>query len=87
MERRLRFADLVAANVVTNRVTLRNWQKTLGFPLGQLTGPNIRTWGETEIQDWIANRPVAPKLTPTPKHRPGRPRKSADTQNTENNPL
>jgi predicted DNA-binding transcriptional regulator AlpA len=61
MERRLRFADLQAANLVTNRVTLKNWISHLGFPPGLLTGPNTRTWGESEIQQWVASRPTASK--------------------------
>jgi len=67
MERRLRFADLQAANIVKNRVTLKNWIEQLGFPPGQLTGPNTRTWGESEIQQWVDNRPTAPKPTPVRK--------------------
>jgi hypothetical protein len=70
---RLRFADLKARGIVRNRVTLKNLQLKCGFPLGQLTGPNTRTWDEeTEIDPWLASRPTAPK--PTPKS-PGRPRK------------
>jgi hypothetical protein len=46
MRRRLRFADLVALGVVNNRATLANWTRDRGFPRGQLTGPNSRTWDE-----------------------------------------
>ena len=74
--RRLRFVDLVALGICKNRVTLRNWIKCQGFPPGQLTGPNSRTWSEAEVLRWLAGRPVAPKATPQPKRRPGRPRKS-----------
>jgi predicted DNA-binding transcriptional regulator AlpA len=77
MEKRLRFADLQAANLVTNRVTLKNWIDHLGFPPGQLTGPNTRTWGEGEIQQWVEDRPTASKPTPRPEIvRRGRPRKA-----------
>jgi predicted DNA-binding transcriptional regulator AlpA len=61
MRKRLRFRDLVALNIVSNRVTLSHWIQRLGFPQGQLTGPNSRTWAEDEVQDWIARRPVGPK--------------------------
>jgi hypothetical protein len=70
---RLRFRDLKAAGVVNNRVTLGNWIRKLGFPPGQLTGPNSRTWSEAEVQAWLAGRPTAMK--PVPKS-PGRPRKA-----------
>jgi hypothetical protein len=40
---------------------LRNWIRDLGFPSGQLTGPNSRTWGEDEVEAWLLGRPVEPK--------------------------
>ena len=49
MRKRLRYADLKALGVVTNRVTLGNWIRDRGFPPGQLTGPNSRTWDEAEV--------------------------------------
>jgi predicted DNA-binding transcriptional regulator AlpA len=70
MRKRLRYCDLVALGVVRNRVTLLNWVRDLGFPSGQLTGPNTRTWGEDEIQDWIARRPVGPKAGSPRRGRP-----------------
>ena len=73
---RLRYSDLKARGIVNNRVTLPNWIKKHGFPQGQMTGPNTRTWDEeTEIKPWLASRPTA--LKPVPKS-PGRPRKAAD---------
>jgi hypothetical protein len=83
MEKRLRFSDLCTANIVRNRTTLRNWIEKEGFPQGRLDGPNTRTWGETEISDWQAKRPVEPKPTPQPEHRPGRPRKSEEQVTVE----
>ena len=70
---RLRFRDLKAEGVVNNRVTLGHWIRKHGFPPGQLTGPNSRTWSAAEVQAWLANRPTATK--PVPKS-PGRPRKA-----------
>ena len=71
---RLRFYDLKKRGIVKNRVTLSNWQKKHGFPKGQMTGPNTRTWDEeTEVNPWLASRPTAPK--PVPKS-PGRKRKA-----------
>ena len=73
MRKRLRFRDLVAHGIVNNRVTLGHWIQRHGFPPGQLTGPNSRTWGEDEVQDWLARRPV--ELKPGSPRR-GRPPKA-----------
>jgi predicted DNA-binding transcriptional regulator AlpA len=67
VSKRLRYADLVALGLVRNRVTLQNWILDRGFPPGQLTGPNSRTWGEGEVRAWLDSRPTAPK--PTPRRR------------------
>jgi predicted DNA-binding transcriptional regulator AlpA len=64
--RRLRFADLRAAGVVKNRATLGNWIRERGFPPGQLTGPNSRTWSEAEVEAYLASRPVDPKPVRVP---------------------
>jgi predicted DNA-binding transcriptional regulator AlpA len=72
MRKRLRFAHLLALGIVNNRVTLRNWIRNLGFPPGQLTGPNSRSWAEDEIEAWLAARPTAPKPPPKVKRRRGR---------------
>jgi predicted DNA-binding transcriptional regulator AlpA len=79
MRKRLRYRDLVALGVIRNRPTLKNWIRDRGFPPGQLTGPNSRTWGEDEVQDWLDNRPTAPKAAPVVKGRRGRPRKADRT--------
>jgi predicted DNA-binding transcriptional regulator AlpA len=89
MRKRLRYADLKALGIVNNRPTLANWIKDRGFPRGQLTGPNSRTWDEDEVQRWLDNRPTAPKPAPSLKEgsRRGRPRKTesarADAQRAE----
>ena len=57
MEKRLRFADLVALGLFNNRNTLKNWIRDYGFPTGQLTGPNTRTWSEAEIEAYIKTPP------------------------------
>jgi predicted DNA-binding transcriptional regulator AlpA len=74
--RRLRCRDLVALGIVTNRVTLGNWIRDRGFPPGQLTGPNSRTWTEDEVQAWLDSRPSAPKPAPSAKKPRGRARKA-----------
>jgi hypothetical protein len=71
VERRLRYSDFVACGLFKNRAQLKNAQEKYGFPAGQLTTPNCRTWGEeSEVKPWLASRPVGPK--PVPKS-PGRP--------------
>jgi predicted DNA-binding transcriptional regulator AlpA len=78
LRRRLRYKDLLTLGIVKNRPTLRNWIRDRGFPPGQLTGPNSRTWAEDAVQRWINSRPTDPKPVP-PAHvikgRRGRPRK------------
>jgi hypothetical protein len=73
MRKRLRYADLRDLGIVNNRVTLSNWIKDLGFPRGQLIGPNTRVWTEVEVSKWLDKRPSAMK--PTPRS-PGRSRKA-----------
>jgi predicted DNA-binding transcriptional regulator AlpA len=78
MQKRLRYADLERLGVVNNRITLKNWINKRGFPPGQLTGPNSRTWGEAEVQAWLDGRPTARKAAaPIVRGRRGRPRKAA----------
>ena len=71
LHRRLRFSDLRERGIVKNWATLRNRIRDNGFPTGKLTGPNERTWGEQEVQEWINNCPTAAKRVP---RSPGRPR-------------
>ena len=87
MHKRLRFRDLKELGVVRNRPTLRNWIKDRGFPPGQLTGPNSRTWGEAEVQAWLDRRPTALREL-TPLARRGRCKARADslTSSTPENP-
>ena len=82
MNRRVRFRDLQERGIVPNRVTLKNWIRDLGFPPGQRTGPNTRTWAEDEITGWIASRPTAPKPLPPARRPRGRPRKAEAAQST-----
>src|SRR5262245_38466085 len=75
--RRLRYRDLVALNIISNRATLSNWIRDRSFPPGQLTGPNTRTWSEDEVRRWLNARPTAPKpAPPSPKNRRGRTHKT-----------
>lgn len=54
----IRFADLKAKGLVTNRETLGRWIREKGFPPGKLIGPNTRVWTDQEINDWWNSRPV-----------------------------
>ena len=54
----LRFRDLRARGIVHSWPQLRSLQVAYGFPLGRLISPNTRTWLVSEIDDWIATRPV-----------------------------
>ena len=65
MRKRLRYADLERLGIVRNRVTLSNWIRDRGFPAGQLTGPNSRTWDEAEVEAWLDSRPTGPKPVPS----------------------
>jgi predicted DNA-binding transcriptional regulator AlpA len=84
MQRRLRYADLERLGIVNNRETLQNWIRKQGFPRGQLTGPNSRTWGEDEVRAWLDSRPTAAKQhgqeLPKPTGRRGRRRKSVGAE-------
>lgn len=61
MTKYLRFDDLREWGIVNNRVTLGNWIRDQGFPPGLLAGPNTRLWVESEVEEWLSNRPTAPK--------------------------
>jgi predicted DNA-binding transcriptional regulator AlpA len=85
LQRRLRYRDLVARGVVTNRATLANWIRDRGFPPGQLTGPNSRTWIESEVDAYLGSRPTAPKPVhplKSGKRRGRPPKKTAETNAT-----
>ena len=54
----LRFSDLRAGGIVSNWPQLRHLQEDHGFPPGRLLSPRIRAWTPSEVEDWIAKRPV-----------------------------
>jgi predicted DNA-binding transcriptional regulator AlpA len=54
----LRFADLKERKIVLNHVTLKRWIDSEGFPPGMMLGPNTRVWRESDVEEWLANRPV-----------------------------
>jgi predicted DNA-binding transcriptional regulator AlpA len=69
------FADLQALGVITNWQTMASWQRDHGFPTGRLFGPNSGRWSRSEINAWLASRPVARAefedagAPPSPPHR------------------
>jgi hypothetical protein len=54
----LRFADLKARNIVRNWPSLKRLIQDQGFPSGIKLGSNTRAWVESDIEEWIANRPT-----------------------------
>ena len=56
-KRLLRFADLKALSIARNRMTLKRWMETEGFPRSMKLGPN----SESEVYEWLAGRPRAGK--------------------------
>jgi len=56
--RLLRFSDLQANGIISNRTTLYRWIKREGFPTGVLLGPNSRAWPEDLVLDWLKSRPT-----------------------------
>jgi hypothetical protein len=59
MDALLRYRDLVARRIVSNRPQLKRLQEQYGFPLGRMMSPNTRTWTEGEVGEWYETRPVA----------------------------
>jgi prophage regulatory protein len=56
MARFIRYPDLKARGIVTNRMTLRRWIAEHGFPPGVQLGPNSVAWREDEVDAWLASR-------------------------------
>lgn len=55
----LRFNDLKARGIVTNHPTLKRLVDKHNFPPGRWLGENSRFWTESEIDEWLAARPLA----------------------------
>jgi hypothetical protein len=79
--RRLRFRDFKERGIVSNYTTLRNRIKFDGFPPGEMTGRNERSWDEGAVEAWLTSRPQGLKPVPAKdRERPvgaGRKRKAA----------
>ena len=55
----LRFRDLKVRGIVANWPSLKRRILLDGFPPGRMIGENTRAWTETEVDAWIASRPIA----------------------------
>jgi len=60
MKTLLRFDDLVARGILSNRVTLARWIEKQGFPAGFKLGPNSRAWTQESVDKWLSDRAKAP---------------------------
>jgi predicted DNA-binding transcriptional regulator AlpA len=77
MTKCLRFRDLQTRGIASSWAQLRNLVAKYGFPAGFMLAPNSRAWFETEVLDWLANRPTAgPEPRGAAKAGRGRPRKA-----------
>jgi predicted DNA-binding transcriptional regulator AlpA len=54
----LRLSDLQERGIAMTHQAVRHMQKNEGFPPGRLLGPGTRVWTVSEINEWLANRPV-----------------------------
>jgi hypothetical protein len=54
----LRLKDLQERGIAMTHQAVRHMQLHEGFPLGRLLGPGTRVWTVSEINDWLASRPV-----------------------------
>jgi hypothetical protein len=52
------FKELKAAGIVANHPNLLDKIKNQGFPAGFWVGPNSHRWLVSEINDWLASRPL-----------------------------
>jgi hypothetical protein len=55
---RLRFSDLKKRNIIKTWPTLKRRVEQDGFPPGEMTGPNERSWDEERVDEWLKSRPV-----------------------------
>jgi predicted DNA-binding transcriptional regulator AlpA len=63
----LRFKDLQAAGIVTNRHDVARKIASQEFPQPLELGPNKVAWKESEIDEWLERLPRrTPKLGPAP---------------------
>jgi len=55
----LRYRDLVAAGIISNRMTLKRWSdlsRTDPFPAPLKLGPNSIAWNARSVEEWLRRR-------------------------------
>jgi predicted DNA-binding transcriptional regulator AlpA len=60
LEYLLRFKDLQLRNIAKSWPQLRLMIDRYGFPPGFLLGVNSRAWRVSDVEQWLASRPVQP---------------------------
>jgi hypothetical protein len=61
LERWIRYADLKRAGIVGNWTQLLRLIELQNFPCGTLLSPHVRAWRVSEVERWLADRPLAGK--------------------------
>jgi Prophage CP4-57 regulatory protein (AlpA) len=61
LERWIRYADLKRAGIVGNWTQLLRLIELQDFPPGTMLSPKVRAWTVSEIEEWLATRPLAGK--------------------------
>jgi predicted DNA-binding transcriptional regulator AlpA len=56
MQRYIRYSELIARGIVSNRQTLHRWMHDLNFPAPIVLGPRTRVWSEDSVNAWIDSR-------------------------------
>jgi hypothetical protein len=61
LPRLVRYAELARAGIVRNRTQLERLVREEGMPPGRMLSSKTRVWTVTELEDWLATRPLAGK--------------------------
>jgi Prophage CP4-57 regulatory protein (AlpA) len=61
LQRWVRFHDLKRAGIIGNWTQLARLIELQNFPPGTMLSPKVRAWTVSEIEEWLATRPVAGK--------------------------
>jgi hypothetical protein len=80
----VRYADLVAAGIVSNWTQLLRLIEFEGFPVGFMLAPNTRAWRLDDVNAWITTRPAPRDLMPSLLKPRGRPRKKRTKEDPSN---
>ena len=60
LEELVRYKNLKRSGIANSWPQLRRMIENEGFPPGFLLSPNVRAWKISEIDQWLAARPVEP---------------------------